>query len=298
MAITHVIRGEEWLPSAPLHVLLYKYFGWENTMPQFAHLPLLLKPDGNGKLSKRDGDKLGFPVFPLDWVDPFSGEKAAGFRESGFLPDAFLNFLAFLGWNPGDERELFTLDELVEAFSVERIGKSGTKFDIAKAKWYNEQYLRARPNSELVAFLIAGAEAEDLDVPREKIEDILNLVKGRVTFPADLWRESKFMISAPSEFDQDVAAKKWSADAARLLNNYAAALDGFEETFDAAAAKSLLESAAERENIKLGKVMQAVRLAVTGTGGGPDLMEVFAILGTAEVAKRIRFALSTLTIVA
>ena len=298
MTITHVIRGEEWLPSAPLHVLLYRFFGWEDTMPTFAHLPLLLKPDGNGKLSKRDGDKLGFPVFPLNWVDPFSGEKASGFREGGYLPDAFLNFLAFLGWNPGDERELFTLDELVEAFSVERIGKSGTKFDIAKAKWYNEQYLRTKPNSELVDFLTADAKAEGLEVPGDKVEAILNLVKGRVTFPADLWRESKFMISAPAEFDQDVAAKKWNADAAKLLGDYATALDGFEGTFDAATAKSLLESTAESAGIKLGKVMQAVRLAVTGMGGGPDLMEVFAILGTSEVAKRIRFALNTLTIVA
>ena len=297
MAITHVIRGEEWLPSAPLHVLLYKFFGWGDTMPQFAHLPLLLKPDGNGKLSKRDGDKLGFPVFPLNWVDPFTGEKASGFREAGYLPNAFLNFLAFLGWNPGDERELFTLDELVEAFSIERIGKSGNKFDIAKAKWYNEQYLRVKPNSELVDFLVAGAKEEGLEVPADKTEAILNLVKGRVTFPADLWTESKFVVTAPTEFDQDIAAKKWNADAANLLEAYATALDAFKGSFDATTAKSLLESTAEAEGIKLGKVMQAVRLAATGSGAGPDLMEVFAILGTDEVAKRIRFALSKLTIV-
>jgi glutamyl-tRNA synthetase len=297
MKITHVIRGEEWLPSAPLHVLLYRYFGWEATMPAFAHLPLLLKPDGNGKLSKRDGDKLGFPVFPLNWVDPISGEKAPGFREQGYLPEAFLNFLAFLGWNPGDERELFTLDELVEAFAVERIGKSGTKFDIAKAKWYNEQYLRAKSTSDLAAFLNAGARSEGLEVPAEKCDAIVNLLKGRVTFPADLWKEGKFMVSAPTSFDEEVAAKKWNADAARLLGSFAIALDSFEEGFDAASAKSLLERTAEAEGIKLGKVMQAVRLAVTGSGGGPDLMEVFAILGTSEVAKRIRFALSKLTIV-
>jgi len=297
MNITHVIRGEEWLPSAPLHVLLYKYFGWEATMPALAHLPLLLKPDGNGKLSKRDGDKLGFPVFPLNWVDPFTGEKASGFREQGYLPEAFLNFLAFLGWNPGDERELFSLDELVDAFSIERIGKSGTKFDIAKAKWFNEQYLRSKPNPELGAFLSAGAKSEGFEVPADKSDAIVSLVKGRVTFPADLWKESKFMVNAPTNFDEDVAAKKWNADAVRLLGSYAAALEGFEGTFDAVAAKSLLERTAESEGLKLGKVMQAVRLAVTGLAGGPDLMEVFAILGTAEVAKRIRFALSKLTIV-
>ncbi|MBN7809350.1 glutamate--tRNA ligase [Algoriphagus sp. H41] len=298
MGITHVIRGEEWLPSAPLHVLLYKYFGWESTMPQFAHLPLLLKPDGNGKLSKRDGDKLGFPVFPLNWTDPFSGEKASGFREQGYLADAFINFLAFLGWNPGDDRELFTLEDLVEAFSVERIGKSGTKFDIAKAKWYNEQYLRSKPTSELTGFLLADAKAEGLEVPADKAAAIVDLVKGRVTFPADLWKESKFMVSAPEKFDEGVAAKKWNADAVKLLGAYATALDTFEGTFDAVSAKSLLESTAETEGIKLGKVMQAVRLAVTGMGGGPDLMEVFAILGKEEVAKRIRFALSRLTVVA
>jgi glutamyl-tRNA synthetase len=297
MKITHVIRGEEWLPSAPLHVLLYRYFGWEDTMPALAHLPLLLKPDGNGKLSKRDGDKLGFPVFPLNWVDPFTGEKSSGFREQGYLPEAFLNFLAFLGWNPGDDRELFSLEELVEAFAVERIGKSGTKFDIAKAKWFNEQYLRTKPHTELGAFLTADAKSEGFEVPVDKVDAIVNLLKGRVTFPSDLWKESKFLVSAPTDFDQDVAAKKWNADAVKLLGSYAIALDGFEGGFDAAVAKSLLESTAQGEGIKMGKVMQAVRLAVTGLGGGPDLMEVFAILGASEVSKRIRFALSKLTII-
>jgi glutamyl-tRNA synthetase len=298
MKITHVIRGEEWLPSAPLHVLLYRYFGWEDTMPQFAHLPLLLKPDGNGKLSKRDGDKLGFPVFPLDWTDPFSGEKSSGFREQGYLPDAFLNFLAFLGWNPGDERELFTLEELVEAFSVERIGKSGTKFDIAKAKWYNEQYLKIKPASELAAFLIADSKKDGVNIPSDKIDSIVNLVKDRVTFPAELWKESRFIVVAPDSFDEEIASKKWNGDAVKVLGAYAVALDSYSGEFDAVSAKALLESTAETEGIKLGKVMQAVRLAVTGSGAGPDLMGVFAILGPAEVAKRIRFALSTLTVVA
>ncbi|RIW18604.1 glutamate--tRNA ligase [Algoriphagus lacus] len=298
MGITHVIRGEEWLPSAPLHVLLYRFFGWEDTMPQFAHLPLLLKPDGNGKLSKRDGDKLGFPVFPLNWTDPFSGEKSSGFREQGYLPDAFLNFLAFLGWNPGDEREIFSLEELAEAFSIDRIGKSGTKFDIAKAKWYNEQYLRLKTNPELMQYLIADAKADGVDIPIEKANAMISLLKERVTFPSDFWRDSKFIMAAPKEFDQEVASKKWNADAAKVLGAYATVLDGFDSPFDAVAAKALLESTAEAEGIKLGKVMQAVRLAVTGSGAGPDLMEVFAILGTAEVSKRIRFALNNLTVVA
>ncbi len=298
MGITHVIRGEEWLPSAPLHVLLYRFFGWEDTMPQFAHLPLLLKPDGNGKLSKRDGDKLGFPVFPLNWTDPFTGEKSSGFRETGYLPDALLNFLAFLGWNPGDEREIFSVDELVEAFSIERIGKSGTKFDIAKAKWFNEHYLRSSAQEDLIAYLQQDAQAAGTTLSHEKAGAIVSLLRDRVTFPGDFWRDSQFISHAPIEFDLEVASKKWNADAATLLQAYATALEsGVAAPFDGTIAKALLESTAEATGIKLGKVMQAVRLAVTGLGAGPDLMEVFSILGPKEVAKRIRFALDTLAIV-
>ena len=297
MNITHVIRGEEWLPSAPLHVLLYRYLGWEDTMPEFAHLPLLLKPDGNGKLSKRDGDKLGFPVFPINWTDPTTGETASGFREQGYLPDAFLNFLAFLGWNPGDQREIFSLDEMAEAFSIERVGKSGTKFDIAKAKWYNEQYLRAKSNTELAGFVIADAAAEGFEISQEKAEAIAALTKERVTFAADFWKESKFMVIAPTSFDAEIASKKWSADAVTVLSNYAKAISGFAGKYDAITAKSMLEASAEAEGIKLGKTMQAVRLAITGMGVGPDLMEVFAILGTQEVAARIQYALATLEVV-
>jgi glutamyl-tRNA synthetase len=206
--------------------------------------------------------------------------------------------LVFLGWNPGDERELFTLEELVEAFSVERIGKSGTKFDIAKAKWYNEQYLRSKPTAELAGYLIAEAKKEGVAIPSDKINSIVNLVKDRATFPADLWKESKFMVVAPGSFDEEIASKKWNTDAVKVLSAYAVALESFSGEFDLVSAKALLESTAETEGIKLGKVMQAVRLAVTGSGAGPDLMVVFAILGPVEVAKRIRFALSTLTVVA
>ncbi len=297
MKITHVIRGEEWLPSAPLHVLLYRYFGWEDTMPEFAHLPLLLKPDGNGKLSKRDGDKLGFPVFPINWTDEITGETSTGFREQGYLPDALLNFLAFLGWNPGDQREIFSLEELVESFSIERVGKSGTKFDIAKAKWYNEQYLRAKSNTELAGFVIADAAAEGLEINQEKAEAIAALTKERVTFAADLWKESKFMVIAPTSFDQEIASKKWSSDAFKVLSHYSTSIKEFTGTYDAVTAKSMLEASAEAEGIKLGKTMQAVRLAITGMGVGPDLMEVFAILGTKEVATRIEYALATLEVV-
>lgn len=294
MGITHVIRGEEWLPSAPLHVLLYRYFGWEDTMPQFAHLPLLLKPDGNGKLSKRDADRQGFPIFPLSWTDPESGDVATGFKESGYLPDAFLNFLAFLGWNPGDQREIFNLEELVEAFTVERIGKSGTKFDINKAKWYNEQYLRAKTDEELTAYLLQDLEKEGLTVDKEKAIDMVNLVKERVTFPSDLWKEGRFLLLAPKEFDEAVVSKKWNQDAVRVLSAYKDQLLATQEPFTPASSKSLLEAAAEEQGIKLGKVMQAVRLAVTGVGAGPDLSEIFGILGKEELVRRITFALDTL----
>lgn len=296
MKITHVIRGEEWLPSAPLHVLLYKYFGWEDTMPQFAHLPLLLKPDGNGKLSKRDAEKHGFPIFPLDWSDPNTGDTISGFREAGYLPDAFLNFLSFLGWNPGDHRELFTLEELVEAFSVERIGKSGTKFDINKAKWFNEQYLRAKTDEELAAYLIADVEKEGLSVDANKAAQIAHVVKERATFPSDLWKEGRFMLIAPSEFDQDIASKKWNADADTVLGTYREKLLQFSGEFNPETAKSILETASEENGIKPGKIMQAIRLAVTGVGAGPELMPVFNIIGKEELIKRISFALETLKV--
>ncbi|UZD22033.1 glutamate--tRNA ligase [Algoriphagus halophytocola] len=298
MGITHVIRGEEWLPSAPLHVLLYKFFGWEDTMPEFAHLPLLLKPDGNGKLSKRDGDKLGFPVFPLNWENKENGETAAGFREQGYFSDAFLNFLAFLGWNPGDEREIFSLKELIEAFSIERIGKAGTKFDISKAKWYNEQYLRQKSNAELAQYVVSDAALEEVTILPETAEAIVALMKDRVVFTSEIWEGCKFVVISPTEFDQGVASKRWNSDAVTVLTAYAEMLEAFKGTdFDADTAKTMLGEAAEAKEIKLGKVMQAVRLAVTGVGAGPDLMQIFAILGAEEVAKRIRFALATLEVI-
>jgi glutamyl-tRNA synthetase len=297
MHITHVIRGEEWLPSAPLHVLLYKYFGWEDTMPQFAHLPLLMKPDGNGKLSKRDAEKHGFPIFPLNWTDPNSGEQAEGFKEAGYLPDAFLNFLAFLGWNPGDNREIFSVDELVEAFSIERIGKSGTKFDINKAKWFNEQYLRAKSDAELSEYLLADLKKEDINISQEKAESIVTLMKERATFPSDLWKEGKFMIIAPESFDEAVAAKRWNNEAVTVLSTYKGKLHSLEEELNPDNAKALLEASAEENGIKLGKVMQAVRLAITGVGAGPDLMQVFTIIGKEELSKRIDFALDNLKVI-
>ncbi|MFC4874100.1 glutamate--tRNA ligase [Negadavirga shengliensis] len=296
MKITHVIRGEEWLPSAPLHVLLYRYLGWEDSMPEFAHLPLLLKPDGNGKLSKRDAEKHGFPLFPMDWKDPITGEVSEGFKEAGYLPEAFLNFLAFLGWNPGDHREIFSMEELTEAFSVERIGKSGTKFDINKAKWYNEQYLRKKPDTVLASYLSRDLKKEGITISDEKAEKIASVMKERATFPADLWKEGRFMIFAPEAFDPQVAAKRWNRDAVEVLKTYREKLSRLEGPMDADTAKNLLENAAQEKEIKLGKVMQAVRLAITGVGAGPDLMQVFEILGREELIKRIDFALNKLTV--
>ena len=295
MKISHVIRGEEWLPSAPLHVLLYKYLGWEKEMPQFAHLPLLLKPTGDGKLSKRDADQMGFPIFPLDWIDPTTKEKAAGFREAGYLPEALINFLAFLGWNPGTTQELFSMDELVKAFSVERIGKAGAKFDIHKAQWFNQQYLRAKSNEELAEYLLESLRNENVGCSKEKAAKIVSIMKERATFPADLWEHGKFLFYAPTAFDEGVAAKKWNDDAVRVLTAYKSEIAKL-PSFDAVIAKSTLEKVTADLGIGTGKILQALRLSITGAGAGPDLMMVMEIIGMEEVMKRIDYALKTLNI--
>ena len=295
MKISHVIRGEEWLPSAPLHVLLYKYLGWESEMPQFAHLPLLLKPNGEGKLSKRDADQAGFPIFPMDWTDPATQEKATGFREAGYLPEALLNFLAFLGWNPGTTQELFSLDELIETFSVERIGKAGAKFDIQKAQWFNQQYLRAKSDEELVGYLLDSLTKEGITCSKEKAVKIVSIMKERATFAKDLWEQGKFLFLAPSSFDETIVTKKWNDDAIKVLSTYKDQL-GMLASIDAPTAKSTLEKAAASHGLAIGKILQALRLALTGAGGGPDLMMVMEILGKDEVIKRIEHALKTLNI--
>ncbi|UOQ75438.1 glutamate--tRNA ligase [Hymenobacter sp. 5516J-16] len=297
MEITHVIRGEEWLPSAPLHVLLYRYLGWETTMPNFAHLPLLLKPDGTGKLSKRDGDRLGFPVFPLEWhgKDAETGEPtvSSGYRESGYLPDAFINFLAFLGWNPGSQQELFTMDELIEAFSIERVSKSPARFDQNKVRWYNEQYLRAKPDAELAQYLTESLQGQGITVPADKAEQIAALVKERATFPADLAREAQLFFQRPTTYDEQVISKKWNAQVAGALAEFAKQLP---TTADATpdGIKALLTQVLEAQGIKIGQVLQALRVAVTGAGAGPDLMHIMSILGTQETAERIEQAVAQL----
>jgi glutamyl-tRNA synthetase len=291
MNITHVIRGEEWLPSAPIHVLLYKYLGWEETMPKFAHLPLLLKPDGNGKLSKRDAEKHGFPVFPLEWTDPNTGEKVMGFREQGYLADAFTNFLAFLGWNPGTNQEIFTKEELIKAFSIERIGKSGTKFDINKANWYNQQYLKEKPDTELAGYLLESLKDQNISCSQEKAAKVCSIMKERVIFPQDFWIEGKYFFNLPQEYDQKVAANKWNQEAYTVLKDYKEALTQHAGELNAISAKETLNMVLDKNNIKIGKVMQAVRLAITGVGAGPDLMDIMEIIGKNEVINRIETAL-------
>lgn len=295
MKISHVIRGEEWLPSAPLHVLLYKYLGWEKEMPQFAHLPLLLKPDGNGKLSKRDADKLGFPIFPLTWQDPESKEIAIGYKEAGYLPEALINFLAFLGWNPGTIQEIFSLEELIQEFSLERINKAGAQFDIQKAQWYNQHYLRHKPIEELANFLLESLAKENIACPKDKAMKIASVMQDRVTFPKDFWEHGRFFFLAPVSFDEAVIAKKWNADAVKVLAAYRDELKTVDH-LDAATAKSTLEKVTADLGIGTGKILQAVRLAITGAGGGPDLMMIIEIIGKNEVIKRIDRALKTLQV--
>jgi glutamyl-tRNA synthetase len=286
MGITHVIRGEEWLPSAPLHILLYKAFGWE--APQFAHLPLLLKPEGNGKLSKRDGLLGDFPVFPLAWTDPSTGEKARGFKEDGYLPEAVLNFLALLGWNPGSEQEIFSADELIEQFSLEKIHKAGARFDIQKAKWFNQNYLRAQ-NNETLAKAICGDT-----ISFELAEKLVVLMKERVTFVDEIVHEVPYLFAKPTQFDEELIAKKWDTQAKSAFEVAIEAIQAFaEETaWTATAIHDLLFQAFENAGIKPGKVMQALRLAITGEGKGPDLMLMLEIIGKQEMQERLQTALA------
>ncbi len=296
MSVTHVIRGEEWLPSAPLHVLLYKFLGWESTMPQFAHLPLLLKPDGEGKLSKRDGDLMGFPVFPLEWNDSVKGEISKGFKEEGYLPEALLNFLAFLGWNPGTNEEIFNMQELIAAFSIERIGKSGTKFDINKAKWYNQHYLRAKPSSELKKYLEEDLKKNNISSSID-LEKVVDLLKERIVFPTDLWAEGKFFFERPAAYDSKVVETKWTAEAVDVIEAFAAQIASLPNSPDGPQAKALFHHLLEEKGIKMGKVMQALRVALTGNGAGPDLMEIIAILGKEEAVARLQQAVSVLHVI-
>ncbi len=287
MKISHVIRGEEWLPSAPLHVLLYRYFGWEKDMPEFAHLPLLLKPDGNGKLSKRDGDRLGFPVFPMRWTDPVSGEVSSGYRESGYLPEAFINMLAFLGWNPGTEQELFPMDELIDCFSIDRVSKSGAKFDVEKAHWYNHQYLSKKSPAELAVFLMPILEGKGISSEPVFVENVCELIHDRAVLIPDLWEQSHFFFLEPSLYDDKVVAKIWKAETPALLGEYIPVLEAT-EPFTKENIEISTKDFVQGKAIGMGQLMNPLRLCVVGTNAGPGMMDMMALIGKEFIITRIK----------
>lgn len=295
MEITHVIRGEEWLPSAPLHVMLYRYFGWVDTMPQFAHLPLLLKPDGKGKLSKRDGDRLGFPVFPIDWTDKTTGEKAAGYREAGYFPEAVINFLALLGWNSGTEQELFSMDELIKAFSLERCSKSGARFDYEKGKWFNHKYLQMKSKEELAKYVIPFFEP-DYFADRNRYNMLLtaiDAVKERASFPKDLFDLVEFFFFAPKSFDEQDIKKRWKEDTSEIMEGLAQLLSAIPSFDDEHSTEETVKGWCEAMGYSLGAVMNPFRLVLVGQMKGPHIFTITRILGKEESIKRIKYALNT-----
>lgn len=295
MEVSHVIRGEEWLPSAPLHLLLYRAFGWEDTMPQFVHLPLLLKPVGNGKLSKRDGDKLGFPVFPLEWHDPKSGDISSGYREKGYLPEAVVNFLALLGWNPGDDSELMDMSELIDKFSFEHCSKSGAKFDFKKGIWFNHEYLMRLPDERLATLFEPVLEEKGLagKFPKEYVARALGTVKSRADFVSDLWDQADFYFVAPSEYAPKDVRKRWTAGTPEIMRQLIGVLEGIEDMSSANAEKIVLDWIAAN-GYHLGNVMNAFRLAVVGVCRGPHMFDITEIIPKEEVVARIRRAIDTI----
>ena len=293
MEITHVIRGEEWLPSAPLHVLLYRAFGWEDTMPTFAHLPLLLKPEGKGKLSKRDGDRLGFPVFPLEWHDPKTGDVSSGYRESGYFPEAVVNFLALLGWNPGTEQELFTLDELVKLFDIHKCSKAGARFDFQKGMWFNHEYMLRKSNEEIADLFAPIVANNGVDESMERITKVVAMMKDRVSFVKELWPLCSFFFIAPTEYDQKTVKKRWKDDSAKVMGELADVLAAIDD-FSVEGQEPVVMKWVEDKGYKLGDVMNAFRLALVGIGKGPGMFDISAFLGKEETLKRLRKAIEVL----
>ena len=293
MEITHVIRGEEWLPSAPLHVLLYRAFGWEDTMPTFAHLPLLLKPEGKGKLSKRDGDRLGFPVFPLEWHDPKTGDVSSGYCESGYFPEAVVNFLALLGWNPGTEQEMFSLDELVEQFDIHKCSKSGAKFDYQKGIWFNHEYILRKSNEEIADLFAPIVANNGVDESMERITQVVAMMKDRVSFVKELWPLCSFFFIAPTEYDQKTVKKRWKEDSAKVMGELAEVLNGIDD-FSIEGQEPVVMKWVEEKGYKLGDVMNAFRLALVGIGKGPGMFDISAFLGKEETIKRLQRAIEVL----
>ena len=290
MKISHVIRGEEWLPSAPLHVLLYRYLGWEDAMPQFAHLPLILKPDGNGKLSKRDGDRLGFPVFPTEWTNPETKEISSGYRESGYISEAFINMLSFLGWNPGTTQEIFSMEGLIEAFSLERVGKAGAKFDFDKTRWFNQQYLRSKSKEELAQDLQIilkenGVEAED-----NFVETVCEQLKERATFVKDMWEEGKYYFAAPTSYDEKTIRKKWKEDTPKYVSELKDKLSVLSD-FSSENIEVEFKKYLEENELGMGRLLPAFRVCLTGLGMGPSLFDIASLLGKEETITRMETAL-------
>ena len=294
--VSHVIRGEEWLPSAPLHVLLYRAFGWEDTMPEFAHLPLLLKPDGNGKLSKRDGDRLGFPVFPLEWHDPKTGDVSSGYRESGYLPEAVINFLALLGWNPGNNQEIMSLDELVQLFDLKHCSKAGAKFDYKKGTWFNHEYIQSKSDAELAELFKPVLAANGVDVTAYSdafLSTVVSLVKARVNFVKELWEQSRFFFVAPVEYAEKDVKKRWKEDTPRLMTELLEVLRGIED-FSSKAAEEIVIGWITEKQYHMGNVMNAFRLAVVGECKGPHMFDITELIGKEETIARVEKAIKEL----
>ena len=294
MEVSHVIRGEEWLPSAPLHVLLYQAFGWEDTMPQFVHLPLLLKPVGNGKLSKRDGDKLGFPVFPLEWHDPKSGETSSGYREQGYLPEAVVNFLALLGWNPGDDTEMMSMEELISKFSFAHCSKSGAKFDYQKGIWFNHEYLIKMDDTDLAQLFMPVLEEKGYgNVDLAYVAKAVGMVKGRINFVRDLWEQGDFFFQAPTEYAEKDVKKRWKEDTTTHMEELITVIEGIDDMTSANAEKIVLDWIASKE-YHMGNVMNAFRLCVVGACRGPHMFDITELMPKAEVIARLRRAIDTI----
>ena len=294
MEVTHVIRGEEWLPSAPLHVLLYRYLGWSDTMPRFAHLPLLLKPEGNGKLSKRDGDRLGFPVFPLEWKDPKTGEISSGYRESGYLPEAVVNFLALLGWNPGNDQEILSMEELTQLFSLEKCSKSGAKFDYEKGKWFNHKYIQQKDNAEIASLFMPQLEAYGIQSDLQYVTRVVALVKERINFIKELWGQASFFFKAPETYDEKTVKKRWKEDSAQRLSELIGVLQDITD-FHSENTENIVKAWIESNGYHLGNIMNAFRLAVVGESKGPHMFDITELLGKEETIRRIQKAINTLS---
>ncbi len=294
MEVSHVIRGEEWLPSAPLHVLLYEAFGWSDSRPDFVHLPLLLKPDGKGKLSKRDGDRLGFPVFPLEWHDPKSGEISSGYREKGYLPQAVVNFLALLGWNPGDDTEIMSMQELIDKFSLEHCSKAGARFAFEKGKWFNHEYLMAMPGEELLRLFKPMMEANGVnpsDFSDEYIVRAIDMVKSRANFVNDLWEQGKFFFTAPKEYAEKDIRKRWKADTPSQMEELTEVLASLPD-FSSQAAEPVVLGWITDKGYHMGNVMNAFRLAVVGECKGPHMFDISELMGREETIRRIKDAVT------